>query len=89
MDNLCCCFVFLGRITIGYERRMSETAGEEMYRTEVCGTALVEKIVPQGRQHWRGEEEVALERMMLGTVGMTVFLLEIAAERGTHRCCQE
>jgi hypothetical protein len=69
---------------------MTETTGEEMYQKEVCGTALVEKIVPQGKQHWRGEEEeVAPERTMLGTVGMTVFLLEIAAERETHRCCQE
>jgi hypothetical protein len=67
---------------------MSETTGEEKYQTEVCGMALVEKIVVQGRRHWSEEGEVALERTTLGAVGMTVFLLEIAAESGSHRCCQ-
>jgi hypothetical protein len=70
------------------ERRMSEITGEETHQTEVCGMALVGKIVVQGRLLWRGEEEVVLERRRLEAAGMTVFLLETAAERGNHKCCQ-
>jgi hypothetical protein len=42
---------------IEVEKRMSETAGEQMHQTEDCGMALAGRIVVQGRQLWRGEEE--------------------------------
>jgi hypothetical protein len=50
--------------------------------------ALVEKIVAQGRQLLRGEEAVVLARRTLQAAGMMVFLLEIAVERESRRCCQ-
>jgi hypothetical protein len=66
------------------ERRMNETAGERMHQTGDYGMALVERIVAQGRQPWRGEEEVVSERRRLGAVGMITSLLG----RESHRCCQ-